>query len=610
MVPLWQLVLLFIAGASSASPLHECAANDELLVYGGTGLTNSFDPMSAPKVVHIEVHRSAQGATGGATASLAPESPKIVARPARPVPANDQQRLFFAVSDGDLHRVQALLNSPDVDVNAAYNAQARTSLINVAAQECLPEITQALIRKGARVRADVAVSGGIEIRPVGSLMSSLSVDILMRDHPVTMAGAPARTIEHYEATLRILLDAGADANELADTTEHLSALGQLAGTASFSGDARIAQLLLDHGALLDDSPSATSPLIIAVGRGREDLVTAMLASGRPAASTLDAALLQSSRAGQYSMASQILSAGANPNVSDRSRHSVFCDSLLRLPASRSFTLDLVAHHADVNAACPRTSPLGLAIEDRGVAEALLDRGADPNRTDDMGATPLTLANANDHELIEHLLASGGHVGLPNTDVAAYRQQSAIVGAVSWSILHQRDYLAARLIERNKLDAAQDCGAVVYAASAGSTLALNELLKHGEDPNATSERGVSALMAAALHGQASSLQILLAQPHTKVNQTTPLEFHPPHFQDSHGLQGGPPDGPYGDPRGPVPWFTGHQSALMFAVAGRQPEAVQILLAHGADARQKDAEGHTALEYPASEALRQMLMGLAK
>jgi len=297
------------------------------------------------------------------------------------------------------------------------------------------------------------------------------------------------------------------------------------------------------------------------------------------------------------MAREILSAGANPNVSDRSRRSILCDSLLRLPASRAFTLDLVAHHADVNAACPRTSPLGLAIEDRGVAEALLDRGADPNRTDEMGATPLTLANANDHELIEHLLSRGGQVGLPNTDVAAYRQRGAIVGAVSWSILHQRDYLAARLIERNKLDAARDCGAVVYAASEGSTLALSELLKHGENPNATSERGVSALMAAALHGQASSLQILLAQPHTKVNQTTPLEFHPPRFEI------------YSEST-PVPWFTGRQSALMFAVAGRQQEAVQILLAHGADARQKDAEGHSALEYPASQALRQMLMGPAK
>jgi ankyrin repeat protein len=428
-------------------------------------------------------------------------------------------------------------------------------------------------------------------------MSSLTVEILMRDHPVTMAGAPTRTIEHCEATLRILLDAGADANELADATEHLSALGRLADIASFSGDAAIAQLLLDHGALLDDSRSATSPLIIAVGRGREDLVSAMLATGHPAESTLDAALLQSSRTGQYSMAREILSAGANPNVSDRSRRSILCDSLLRLPASRAFTLDLVAHHADVNAACPRTSPLGLAIEDRGVAEALMDRGADPNRTDDTGATPLTLANANDHELIERLLASGGHVGLPDADVADYRQRGATVGAVSWSILHQRDYLAARLIERNKFDAAQDCGALVYAASEGSTLALSELLKHGENPNATSERGVSALMAAALHGQASSLQILLAQPHTKVNQTTPLEFHPPHFQ----IYSESP---------PVPWFTGHRSALMFAVAGRQPEAAQMLLAHGADARQKDAEGHSALEYPASQALRQMLMGPAK
>lgn len=293
----------------------------------------------------------------------------------------------MALAPGDV-RVQALLNSPDVDVNASYDAHAKTSLINVAARECLPEITQALIRKGARIRADDAVTGGIDIRPVGSLISSLSVDILMRDHPVTVAGAPGRTLEHYEATLLILLDAGADANELANTTQHLSVLGQLADIAPFDGDSRMAQLLLDHGAVIDDSPSATSPLIIAVGRGREDLVAKMLAARRPAASTLDAALLQSAQAGEYGMASEILS--ANPNVSDRSGRPVLCDSLLRLPASRSFTLELVARNADVNANCPRSSPLGLAIEDRELAEAILDRGADPNRPNDMGATPLTL----------------------------------------------------------------------------------------------------------------------------------------------------------------------------------------------------------------------------
>ncbi|MGO8974323.1 MAG: ankyrin repeat domain-containing protein [Steroidobacteraceae bacterium] len=598
MVPLWRVLLLCIAGASSASPLHECVANDDLLhLNRGLWLPGSIESPAPAKAVRSEVRRSAQGATGGVNASPAPEPPRIVPRPARPVPVNDQQRLFFAVYDGDLPRVQALLNSPDVDVNASYDALAKTSLINVAARECLPEITQALIRKGARIRADDAGAGGIDIRPVGSLISSLSVDILMRDHPVTVAGAPARTLEHYEATLRILLDAGADANELANTTQHLSALGQLADIAAFDGDARMAKLLLDHGAAIDDSPSATSPLIIAVGRGREDLVAEVLAARRPAAATLDAALLQSARAGQYGMASEILRAGANPNVSDRSRRPVLCDSLLRLPASRSFTLELVTRNADVNADCLRSSPLGMAIEDRELAEAILSRGADPNRPNDLGATPLTLANANEHELIDHLLTSGGHVGLPNADVAAYRQRGAVVGSVSWSILHKRDYLAARLIERNKLDATQDCGAVVYAASEGSTLALRALLEHGGDPNATSASGVSALMAASMRGQSDSLQILLAQSRTRVNQTTPLVFHPPHFE----IYSESP---------PSPWFTGHQSALMFAVMGGQPEAVRILLAHGADARQRDAAGHTALEYPASAVLQQMLMGLKK
>jgi hypothetical protein len=63
-------------------------------------------------------------------------------------------------------------------------------------------------------------------------------------------------------------------------------------------------------------------------------------------------------------------------------------------------------------------------------------------------------------------------------------------------------------------------------------------------------------------------------------------------------------------GTHPLRFGGRAALMYAAAGGQVEAIQLLIAHGAHADQTDAEGRSALEYARSEPARQALLAGAR
>ena len=216
---------------------------------------------------------------------------------------------------------------------------------------------------------------------------------------------------------------------------------------------------------------------------------------------------------------------------------------------------------------------------------MLARGADANADcgiqDAPGSTPLTLVEPGDTELGDLLLARGGTLGIPAQDAADLRSHGVDPGAINWALVHRRDYLASALLARN-VSAAHDCGAVVYAARFGNASTLARLLELGADPNSASERGVSALMAAAYHGEAKTLAVLLAQPGAKLDTATPRHFNRAHFRIQ--LEGRPP-----------PLFFGGRTALMFAALGGSGDAASLLIAHGARIHQKDAEGLEAADY---------------
>jgi ankyrin repeat protein len=576
---------LWSAGMYGALAADRCVISDwPLHIPDGRASFLKFQPQSiaAPHVVVMPAVRLTAHSQAQSPPPAVPiQPPRAVARRPRPIPANDQQRLYAAVVDGRIEEVRTLLESPDVNVNAGYRNDTGVSLIDLAAGYGLPEITHALIKKGARVRRDAAQTGTLEVRPIAKAVSSLQFYITNRDQAWLFANMPARTPERYERTIQLLLEAGADPNEIEDPIHPEFPLGLLASAPPFEAATRIAQQLLDHGANLDGSASAGSPLISAIASGRDDFVTLMLSARRASVPTLSRALREAASRQNLEIAKRLLEAGAEPNVKGDTGTTLLCEALERGPQGHPLAALLVAHHADVNAACRRDTPLLLAADDRELVRSLLEHGADPNATSASGATALTLARADDHELIDLLLAHGARIGFISSELQDYQLHGISVGFVTWSILHHQDYLAAQLIERSPPGTVQDCGAVVYAASTGSSLALNALLKRGADPNSTSERGISALMAAAYHGETAALEILLRQPRIEVNQTTPTRFNRAaltFYSESN-----------------PPLFTGQRTALMYASVAGNDAAYRLLLAHGARADQKDAEGMMAVDY---------------
>jgi ankyrin repeat protein len=134
---------------------------------------------------------------------------------------------------------------------------------------------------------------------------------------------------------------------------------------------------------------------------------------------------------------------------------------------------------------------------------------------------------------------------------------------------------------------------MYASAMGASGTLDELLRRGGNPNSVTARGTTALMVAAAKGQAAALSVLLAQRRIDVDATTPREFHAPQFAL------------YSEEERPT--WTGHRTALMYAVKGGYADSVRLLLQHGASPGQKDAEGWTALRYARSPEVRRLLGG---
>jgi uncharacterized protein len=492
--------------------------------------------------------------------------------------------LVAAIFDGDVARAQQLLRSPNVDVNAAQSVGSHWRPIEVATMRAQPRVVRALIAHGARVDAGV--------RAIGVAITNLQGVVQPVGDPSTR-WAPERTPQDFEATISILLDAGADADGVLDPTHPESALDVLLRMPHFDGDMRIARMLVEHGANLGADAPGGSPLALAMAKGRTDFVS-LATEGRAAArSGLDAALGQAVAAHDAESFAKLLAAGASPDAKLHEQ-PLLCATLDWQGQGHALAGQLVEKGAQTNIDCPRGPPLTLAMGDRNLALLLLNRGADPNRPDVYGATALDHAPDTDHNLVDAILARGGRVGLSNEESRDWQQRGiGTPGTVIRAMLHHQDYVAQGLLQRDGLAGDSTCAAIMYASAMGASGTLAELLRRGGDPNSVTDGGTTALMVAAAEGQDAALSVLLAQRKIDVDGTTPREFHAAHFALYSEEQ--------------QPMWTGRRTALMFAAKGGHADSVRLLLQHGANPQQKDAEDWTALQYARTPELRRLLGG---
>jgi len=600
----WGAALaLLVFGPAGAFAADQCTVNDLVIdVWDGPAKYMSGGPVAlsttqanATTIIRNAPVIAGSTASRGVPPSAAAAAPlsglKPAPRPPRPAPKNDQERLFTAVFEGDLAEVQRLLRSPTVDVNAPARSDLRRSLIDVAAAGAQPQIARALIEHGARVRGPVEA---VDVRPIGMAILNLTITVQMHGNPAAFAWSPERPAREFEATIRVLLDAGADADGVLDPTHPDSALGVLLSAPRFDGDMRIARLLLEHGAKLDASAPGGSPLAAAVANRRDEFLDLALEVRHVDPSALDVVLAPAVARRDAGIVSKLLAAGASPDAHDQNGRPLLCAALMGGEQSRSLAMLFLQHGARADVDCVGGPAVNLAMKDRELALLLLDHGADPSRTDHNGATALNLVADEDHELIDALLKHGARLGLPVSDqriVGIGDFIGTAVGPTLRAILHRQDYLATGLLKRDGLQSDSPCAAVLYAATLGTNGTLAELLERGADPNSMTQRGVTALMTAANHSDVDAVQLLLARPQIQVNRATPTVFNPGaivlYSEDQPPLR------------------TGQRTALMYAAAAGHTEICEQLIQHGASTRETDAEGLIALDYARRPEVRSAL-----
>lgn len=458
----------------------------------------------------------------------------------------DWERLIYAVEDDDAAQTAAVLHARSIDVNAPLNPATRQSLLDLAAAGNEPKVVRLLLEQGAHARAQPGEQ--VDVHPIADAMLALGTRIAdpKLANPYTgVTETPTASV----AILKVLLDAGADPDARLSQSETLTPLGSLMLTPRFDGDLTLARQMVQYGARVDGIDGARSPLVLAIERGNQDYAQMFLDFGRVSVGGLNDPLIAAVGLPSRPLVERLLAAGADPDTSSSGR-PLLCSALIS--NQRAIGLALLAHGANANADC----------------------GA--------GRAPLTLADDADHPLIDLLIRRGGRLGVPTGDGADLVAHGIYPGPLTWAVVHHHDYAAAQLLARNPQWAQAECGLVIYAAASGAKLTLAELLKQGADPNASTASGVTALMIAAYHGDTGVLEVLLAQAGIDINRSTPWHFNREFLTPP--LEGERP-----------PLRSGSRTALMFAALSGSPAATRLLLSHGANVHQTDAEGLQAADF---------------
>jgi len=317
-------------------------------------------------------------------------------------------------------------------------------------------------------------------------------DLDMADRLIK-AGANAKAANRYGVTplylacvngsaamIAKLLDAGADANSA--TTEGETALMTVART----GNVEAAKVLLAHGAQVNTQEQwrQQTPLMWAVAESHPEMAELLIEHGADV----------NTRQVEWHWERQV-------TKEPREKWMPLGGLTPLLFAARQGCVDcakvLLKAHADINAADPNNiTPLLLALINGhyDFAAYLIDQGADPNIADETGRTPLYSA-VDDHTMPDSNLPAPREVDNQLTSMDVVKALLAHGANVNAQLIKQTPY-------RTKVDRGADTmlttgtTALLRAAKAGDSDAMQVLLAKGADAKLTTKFGMTPLMAAA------------------------------------------------------------------------------------------------------------------
>ena len=501
--------------------------------------------------------------------------------------------LWDAAEGGDLSAVIAALEAGRSQNNVSIDGRknGRTPLM-AACQSCRREsahlaVVEYLIAKGADVNSTTDGNERLFVGGTSPLM--IACQHYLSDLSLRMATA--------------LIDAGSKVNCTNDEG------GSALSIASYCGHAEVVRLLIAKGANVNNKDrDSFTPLMCATDKGYCEAASILVNCGacidardRQNRTALDIALGKCA-AGQAhrrhgEIVEMLIRKGAKVDF-----HK-WGSTLLALSLERGVAKEiesLLGRNVDVNCTINGSdTPLIVAARKGSVeiVRMLVAKGADVNKKNQEGASPLGLASRGHKDAVEVLIRAGADVNTKDNAGSSPLAFAASLGC--------KEIVAALVRGGADVNMADNCGVtpIGLASQGGHDEIVEMLINARADVNVRDGAGGSPLGFASSAGHRNVVLMLVkhgANVNTRNNEGgTPLGFASSHghAEIAHALVREGADVNSRDKNGDSP--------LAYASGQGHREVVDMLIGGGADANATSNDGLTPLMYASSQGHREIV-----
>jgi len=494
-----------------------------------------------------------------------------------------KKSLHQAAENGDIELIKKLI-AKGVDVNAAVKVGSGqqvevTPLIN-AASGGHTQVVKLLLEHGAEVDA------------------TCSFGYTALYYAIWSAG-----INDVEGTIKVLIANGADVNKYPQEDGYSPLIHAIW---MFQEKEDIVKALLDAGANIDfKDKDGLTPLFWAAFSSGKDVLDLILARGN-----YDNTIHLAACRGNLSRVKEFVEEGTDVNIRDEfgctplhwaalAESTEVADFLIDkgadvnakgavditpLLAARGFPMIklLVSRGADIQAQrrFQRMTKLHMVCteKDKDVVEFLINKGAQVDRKNRRGQTPLWLAaSCGRKEIVELLIKKGADINVSNNQ-----------GLTLLTMAKQQKHTEVVNILRQ-----HGAKETLYgAAASGDIDEIKRLLSQGTDVNVTNEEGQTPLHKAARAGQSNVAELLISRG-ANINATSKAwESTPLHCTANKGRANVAELLLAKGAKLELRNFNG-QTPLHLTAFSNQPKVAGLLLAHGADIEARTTYDRTPL-----------------
>lgn len=324
--------------------------------------------------------------------------------------------LITAARDNDIANLQSLIQKGG-DVNAKNGGSGKTALMEAAKQGHI-ESVKALLKAGADVNLrddydDTALTWatGKCHTAIVQVLIDKSADVNAQNKGYGSTSLMMAAECNDVVSIKALLGKGANLN----VKNHLGMTAL--GAATFKGRTETVKILLDAGATANEvwTKGETGPLYYAAMKGNDPIVKLLIAKGadvniRPDRTGGWTPLMIAAAEGHPTTVSILIKAGANANATNK-----FGRTALMFASGYGYTdiaKQLLDHGAQIDAVPSDGEGVGALIAatrkgHKEIVSMLVNRGANINITDSKGKTALAYATDGRYEEIAMILRKAG-----------------------------------------------------------------------------------------------------------------------------------------------------------------------------------------------------------